>query len=323
MDEFLVVENLTHVYPPTRNQKEPGRALNSLTLSVGKGELFAILGPNGSGKTTLFRILSTLVGVTSGDVRIGDADLRTEPSRVRQMLGVVFQHPSLDKKLTIRENLTHQGHLHHLHGPHLDRRIVETLTLVGLIDRADELVEILSGGAQRRVELAKSLLHKPPLLLLDEPSTGLDPGARRDFIGYLEHLRTTEGVTILLTTHILDEADRCDRIAILDNGDLVALGSPGDLKREIGGDIITLTSKNAPALAEGIGRQLPGEIHTAGNTIRLERPLGHTLIPQLIETFPGWIEAVTLSKPTLEDVFIDKTGHGFSEDPTAQGGSQS
>ena len=313
MNDAIVIEELTHVYPKTRKQSEPRRALGSLNLTVGKGELFAVLGPNGSGKSTLFRILSTLVQATSGTAHILGADLRSEPARVRGMLGVVFQHPSLDGKLTVQENLFHQGHLYALRGSELDRRIGETLSLVGLSDRADDLVDRLSGGMQRRVELAKSLLHKPPLLLLDEPSTGLDPGARKDFIGYLEHLRSNEGTTILLTTHILDEADRCSRIAILDKGSLVALGTPAELKQEIGGEVITLATADPETLAADIRKHSDAKAQAIGQFVRIERKHAHEYIPQLVEAFPGRIDSVTLSRPTLEDVFIHRTGHRFWE----------
>jgi ABC-2 type transport system ATP-binding protein len=178
-------------------------------------------------------------------------------------------------------------------------------------DRADELVDKLSGGMQRRVELAKSPLHKPPVLLLDEPSTGLDPGARKDFIGYLEHLRATEGATILLTTHILDEADRCGRIAILDKGALVALGTPAELKQEIGGEVITLATTDAEGLGGDIRKHSDANAQAIGNYVRIERKHAHEYIPQLVEAFPGRIDSVTLSRPTLEDVFIHRTGHRF------------
>jgi ABC-2 type transport system ATP-binding protein len=316
MNDAIVIEELTHVYPQTRRRSEPRTALAALRLTVSAGELFAVLGPNGSGKSTLFRILSTLVQASSGTARILGADLRTEPGRVRRMLGVVFQHPSLDGKLTVQENLFHQGHLYGLSGSELDRRIGETLSLVGLVDRADDIVDTLSGGMQRRAELAKSLLHKPPVLLLDEPSTGLDPGARKDFIGYLEHLRASEGTTILLTTHILDEADRCGRIAILDNGALVALGTPSELKQEIGGEVITLATNDAEILAGEIAKHSGAPAQAIGNFVRIERKHAHEYIPQLVEAFPGRIDSVTLSRPTLEDVFIHRTGHRFWEPGT-------
>jgi ABC-2 type transport system ATP-binding protein len=311
MPDIVTITSLTHSYPPARKQQESRKALNDLSLSMKQGEIFCLLGPNGSGKSTLFRILSTLLKPTSGSVRMFGTDLVQHPEEVRRSIGVVFQHPSLDIKLTARENLLHQGHLYGLRGNQLSQRINATLSQVGIIDRGNDLVENLSGGMQRRVELAKSLLHSPPLLLLDEPSTGLDPGARRDFSSYLETLRTTTGVTALLTTHILDEAERCDRLAILDQGNLVALGTPDELKREIGSDIITITCKDPTTLCDLIRKRFTGTPQLINQTIRFERQNGHEFIPQLVEAFPGQIDTITLSKPTLEDVFIKKTGHTF------------
>lgn len=273
--------------------------------------MFAFLGPNGSGKSTLFRILSTLLKHQNGRVSFFGASIGEEPDLIRSLIGVVFQHPSLDIKLTVRENLMHQGHLYGLSGSVLRDRITAMLEKIGLLDRAPEMVEHLSGGMQRRVELGKGLLHHPKILLLDEPSTGLDPGARKDFGEYLKELRRTDGVTILLTTHILDEADMCDRIAILDEGMLVALGSPSELKRSIGGDIITLTANFPQAVADIIRARFALSPQIIGNTVRLERSNGHEFLPQLIQATGESVRSVTISKPTLEDVFIHKTGHQF------------
>lgn len=309
--ETVFIEHLTHTYPATRKRKQERVALKDLSLTIHRGEIFCLLGPNGSGKSTLFRILSTLITPTAGTVRILGRDINEQLIDLRRSLGIVFQNPSLDKKLTVKENLLHQGHLYNLRGEQLQHRITETLTQVGVLDRSNDLVESLSGGLQRRVELAKSLLHHPSLLLLDEPSTGLDPGARRDFTQYLHDLRDSSEATVLLTTHILDEAERCDRLAILDEGVLVALGSPKELKQEIGGDIIALTSKEPQALSLAIQKRFGITPQVIDQTVRMERHHGHEYIPQLVEAFPGQIETVTLSKPTLEDVFIQKTGHRF------------
>jgi ABC-2 type transport system ATP-binding protein len=273
--------------------------------------MFAVLGPNGSGKSTLFRILSTVMAPTAGEVTVLGLDLRKQRQAIRHHIGVVFQHPSLDKKLTARENLQHHGHLYGLRGSDLGQRISETLARVGMSARSEELVETLSGGMQRRVELAKCLLHRPRLLILDEPSTGLDPGARREFTSYLHQLRDNDGVTVLLTTHILDEAEQCNRIAIMDQGHLVAMGTPMELKREIGGDIISVTSEHPAQLAESIRQHFDVHAQVVDRAIRIERTHGHEFIPLLVQAFPGEIESITLAKPTLEDVFIRKTGHGF------------
>jgi ABC-2 type transport system ATP-binding protein len=316
MKTVVSIERLSHSYPPARRKQEARRALNNISFQVGEGQIFCLLGPNGSGKSTLFRILSTLSRLQTGTVKILDKDINTQADLIRQQIGVVFQSPSLDKKLTAGENLLHQGHLYSSRGAELNRRIDEMLKKVGVLDRKKDLVETLSGGIQRRVELAKSLLHHPSLLLLDEPSTGLDPGARREFESYLRELREKDGTTILLTTHILDEAEQCDTIAIFDKGSLVALGSPSELKKEIGGDVISITSNTASALCEQIKSRFGGSPYMVENTIHIEKSNGHSFIPQLVESFPGQIESITLSKPTLEDVFIHKTGHKFWAEAT-------
>jgi ABC-2 type transport system ATP-binding protein len=311
MSTAVAIHSMRHVYPASRRQKEPRTALNSVTLEIQEGEMFCLLGPNGSGKSTLFKILSTLLQPTSGTAEIFAIDLLQRPQIVRQMLGVVFQNPSLDAKLTTRENLLHQGHLYGLRGTDLVSRMNDVMRKVGVLDRANDLVEHLSGGYQRRVELAKCLLHDPKLLLLDEPSTGLDPGARHDFDDYLRQLGTSDGVTVLLTSHILDEAEKCDRIAVMDKGSIVAQGTPQSLKREIGGDVITIHTGQPEVLCASIQSKFGGSPRIIDATIRIERSNGHEFIPQLVQAFPGIIDAVMVSKPTLEDVFIERTGHTF------------
>jgi ABC-2 type transport system ATP-binding protein len=293
-------------------------ALDGVSLSVAAGEIFALLGPNGSGKTTLFRILSTLVPAPAGKVRIAGHDPATERDAVRRNIGVVFQSPSLDKQLTAAENLTHQGHLYGLNGAELRRRVDEALAAVGLSDRAGERADRLSGGMRRRVEIAKGLLHRPRVLLMDEPSTGLDPAARLDL---WDHLRRVSreggadgGVTILLTTHILEEADGASRVAILQNGKLLACDTPAALKDRIGGDVITVTSTRPEAVRDALRQRLGAESEIVEGTVRLERAGGAQFVPQLIEAAPGLVDSVSVGKPTLQDVFIRLTGRRFSTD---------
>src|SRR5882672_8865134 len=250
---LLAVETLTHRYGERV-------ALNKVSFEVPKGEIFGLLGPNGGGKTTLFRILSTLVRPTSGSASILGLDLLRDTAALRSRIGVVFQAPSLDKKLRVRENLAHQGHLYGLAGSALRGRIDHLLIEFNLRDRAHDLVETLSGGLQRRVEIAKSLLHRPELLLLDEPSTGLDPGARIDLWQTLYRLRDQQDVTILLTTHLMEEAARCDRVAILDRGRIVASGTPEALRAEIGGEVVSARTKDATSLGERIATTLDVEV---------------------------------------------------------------
>lgn len=291
-------------------------ALAGLDLQVFAGEIFALLGPNGGGKTTLFRLLSTLIPIQSGSARVLGYDVATQTADVRRRIGVVFQAPSLDKKLTVAENLYHQGHLYGMSGGALRRRADEMLARLGLADRRRDLVETLSGGLRRRVELAKGLLHHPRLLLLDEPSTGLDPGARSDLWDYLQQIRRDDGVTVVLTTHLLEEADKADRLAILNAGSLVALDTPDRLRASVGGDTLTIETDQPDELAAAIGERFKVTAAVVDGSVRLEQPDGHQWVARLVEAFPGRVQSIKLGKPTLEDVFIARTGHRFwSERP--------
>jgi len=301
------------------------RALDDLSLEIAPGEIFAFLGPNGGGKTTLFRLLSTLIPLQQGEVSILGFDLRHQAWQVRSSIGVVFQAPSLDKKLTVAENLRYQGKLYGLSGHPLEQRAQAMLERLGLSDRARERVETLSGGLRRRVELAKGLLHGPRLLLLDEPSTGLDPGARADLWRYLRTLRDEQGVTVVLTTHLLEEADKADRIAILSAGRLVALDTPAALRATVGGDAITIQTADPQRLAAAIGERLGCRAQVLDRAVRLEQAEGHQWIARLVEAFGDQIETIKLGKPTLEDVFIARTGHRFwddAADPTVKPGTR-
>ncbi len=307
----ISVQNLVHRY-------ESRTALNGVSFDVRPAELFGLLGPNGSGKTTLFRILSTLMVPTSGSATIAGVDAVRQPGALRRRIGVVFQAQSVDPKLTAYENLWHQGHLYGLRGAELKARINEILTRVGLLDRAGDLVETFSGGMQRRIELAKGLLHHPEILLLDEPTTGLDPGARRDLWQYLAILRDQERVSVIVTTHLMEEAERCDRLAILNEGNLVALGTPEALTREIGGDVILLEARDPQSLADRIRNKFQVDATVMDKHVRLEIENGHHFVPEVVEAFPGEIQSLSVSKPTLEDVFIHRTGHRFwNEDAEA------
>lgn len=286
-------------------------AIADLSLRVSAGEIFVLLGPNGSGKTTLFRVLSTLIPLQQGESNTFGFNLRFEQEAIRRRLGVVFQSPSVDKKLTVIENIYHYGRLYGVLGSELRRRADEMLSRLGLADRRNALVETLSGGLRRRVELAQGMLHRPRLLLLDEPSTGLDPGARSDVWQYLEQVRREDGVTVVLTTHLLEEAERADRIAIMHQGKLVALDTPTELQAAVGGDAITIRTADPQQLAAAICEKFACTATVVDGSVRLEQPDGHQWVPRLVEAFPDRIDAITLGKPTLEDVFIHTTGHKF------------
>ncbi len=296
-------------------------ALDGVSFDVQPGELFGLLGPNGGGKTTLFQIVSTLLVPSEGTVRVFGDDVVRDPAGVRRRIGVVFQHPALDIRLTVEENLRHQGHLYGLRGKALAARIVEALRRVRLEDRSRDFVGTLSGGLQRRAEVAKSLLHDPQLLVLDEPSTGLDPTARRDMWQDLRQLRDQRGTTIIVTTHLMDEAAGCDRVAILDLGRLVALGTPTSLTEAIGGDVVLVTARDPERLAARIMQRFGTRADLVDGRLRIERERAHEFITDLVESFPGEIDAITFGKPTLEDVFVHHTGHRLETDDAAPAGA--
>jgi ABC-2 type transport system ATP-binding protein len=303
----ISVSGLSHWYGSRQ-------ALDNVDFEVAAGEIFALLGPNGGGKTTLFRILSTLLAVQKGRVNLLGFDVAAEAARVRSAIGVTFQSPSLDRKLTVRENLVTQGHLYALSGAQLRARIETLLVRLNLADRAGDRVESLSGGLARRVEIAKGLLHDPRVLLLDEPSTGLDPGARLDLWRYLHALRQEAGVTVLVTTHLMEEADHCDRLAILDSGRLVALGTPVELRSSIGGDCLTIESAVPGELARRVAERFDVPALVVGGQVRIEVAKGHEFVGRLVDAFGPEISSVALGKPTLEDVFVQRTGHKFWDD---------
>ncbi len=296
------------------------QALNNIGFDVRTGEIFALLGPNGGGKSTLFRLIATLMPLQAGEVAIFGCRLRTAVHPARRHIGVVFQAPSLDRKLTVLENMQHQAALYGLGRRAVRPRIDALLEQVGVADRRNEFVESLSGGLRRRVELAKGMLHEPRLLLMDEPSTGLDPGARGEFWNYVERIRAERQMTVVLTTHLMDEAERADRIAILDQGRLVALGAPAALRAELGGDTLTIETDHPEQLAEDIERQFAIGTRVLPGIVRLELPHGSQWVVRLVEAFPERIRSITLGKPTLEDVFIARTGRGFmAEEGDARG----
>lgn len=298
---MVAAENLTHRYGSRT-------ALDGLTFGVARGEIYGVLGPNGGGKSTLFSILSTLITPASGQVRVDGVSAVEEPAKVRRRIGVVFQNQSLDRKLTVEENLFMQGALYGMRGAALRSRVAESVERAGLKERRKDLVGELSGGLKRRVEIAKAALHQPAVLLMDEPSAGLDPGARRELWNHIEQLREALDTTVLFTTHLLDEAERCDRLLLIHQGRKVAEGSPGELKSRVGGDVVVLEADDAAWLAEELSRRFQRPARTAGSAVRVEIPNGHRFLAEVVEAFPGQIRSVALHKPTLEDVFLDETG---------------
>jgi len=292
-------------------------AVRGIDLEVQPGEIFGFLGPNGAGKTTTISILCTLVRKTGGEARVAGIDVDADPAAVRKRIGLVFQDPSLDAQLTARENLELHGQIYGVPGRERKQRIDELLSFVGLADRAGSLVQTFSGGMKRRLEIARGLLHQPSVLFLDEPTLGLDPQTRKSIWDHLRQLRTREGVTLFMTTHYMDEAEFCDRIAIIDQGQIVALGSPNELKARVGGDVITVTASDTAAAALEIRQRFALEPLVDDGTLRIEVPDGATFLPRLVREIPMPLTTVTLRRPSLDDVFLKLTGHAIRDEAAA------
>ncbi|MHC5064536.1 MAG: ABC transporter ATP-binding protein [Planctomycetota bacterium] len=286
-------------------------ALKGIDFSIAEGKVHGFLGPNGSGKSTLFKILATILPMQGGAASVLGNDLQRDLAALRKRIGVVFQSPALDRKLTLRQNLVYGGHLQGLRGAELSRRVDEMLEIGRLSDRAGEKVESLSGGLRRRVELAKGMLHKPDLLLLDEPSTGLDPGARKDLWSFLG---SQENLSVLFTTHLMDEAEVAEELTILHEGEIVASGTPASLKSEIGDEILEIDASDPEALVARLEARNGVKPQILGGRIHVQTPQAQNLLAELMQHDREDVERVAISKPSLEDVFIMKTGHRFWED---------
>lgn len=289
------------------------QSLDAVGFVVDAASIFGFLGPNGGGKTTLFHLLSTLLPIQSGSITSLGFDVSKQSAKYRQHIGVAFQAPSLDRRLTVRENLIHQGHLYGLSGSSLRSTVDDLLARFGVADRATDIVDTLSGGLKRRVELAKTLIHRPRLLLLDEPSTGLDPGGRHDLWTQLEQLRSEFGVTVVVTTHLMEEAERCDRLALLDLGKIVAEGSPSELRSLVPGDCLTLTCDRPDEFRLRLKTDLDLNFQRMGETLRIHQADCQSMFSQIMARYADEVKSISLGKPTLEDVFMEKTGRRLGE----------
>ncbi len=295
-------------------------AVNNINISIEQGELFGLLGPNGAGKTTLINVLSTVIEPSSGCAKILDFDVVKNASSVRQNIGVVFQDITLDERLTGRENLDLHGRLYDLDGKFRKKRIEDVLALVELSDKADSIVKTYSGGMMRRLEIARGFIHKPRVLFLDEPTIGLDPQTRINIWKYIKTL-TKEGMTVVLTTHYMEEADHlCDRVAIIDHGEIVVMNTPETLKNMLGGDVISLELKdsgNIAKLYDIYKNNGFSEIVSQKNEIFITVSDGESQVPRVLNI--AWNEnisviSVSLYKPTLDDVFLHHTGHAIRDE---------
>ena len=294
-------------------------AVDHIDLDVEEGEIFGFLGPNGAGKTTTIKMLTTLLKPSEGEAKVCGYDVVKQPDLVRRSIGVVFQEPALDDQLTGRENLDFHARLYGLNKREREERIEEVLKLVGLADRADELVKNYSGGMRRRLEIARGFVHHPRILFLDEPTLGLDVQTRRAIWSYIMKLNKKEGITIFLTTHYLEEADKLsDRVAIIDRGKILAVDSPRKLKDMIGSDVITLRCSE-PNRLKNILESISWvrDVKRHGEKLSIYVEIGETKIPKIIKIAEEngiRISSITLREPTLEDVYLNFTGKTIREE---------
>jgi ABC-2 type transport system ATP-binding protein len=289
-------------------------AVRGIDLSVKPGEIFGFLGPNGAGKSTTINMLCTLLRPTGGRAAVAGIDVARDPGAVRSRIGLVFQDPALDEQLTARENLDFHAFLYNVPRASRRERIDLVLQMVELADRASSKVMTFSGGMKRRLEIARGILHSPEVLFLDEPTRGLDPQTRRHIWDYLRELRRQEGVTIFMTTHYMDEAEFCDRIAIIDMGKIVALGTPDELKARVGGDVITIATADNTVSAGEISERYGVTPVVDNGTLRLEVSDGAAFVPRLVRELSQPVTTVTLRRPSLDDVFLKLTGRAIREE---------
>ena len=306
----ITIEGLSHIYRGTR-KTAPRTAIDNLTLNVAAGDLAILSGPNGSGKTTLFRILCGMIRPSTGTIRVAGHDLLTSPAEARRHLGVVFQSPAVDKHLTVGENLRLHAALYGIGAREFLARRNEALAWSELKTRLDDRVIALSGGLARQVELAKCLLTRPTVLLLDEPTTGLDPASRRHFLDALRSLQESRKMTVLMTTHIFSEAEDADQVAIMKTGHLLAYDTPQTLRAKLGREMVVAESRDAQTLAARIGSELGLVAHRHGDEVRLQETAPGSSLPlleKLLSRYRAEITSIAIKQPTLEDVFIHLTG---------------
>ncbi len=289
-------------------------AVDQVSFTVGKGEIFGFLGPNGAGKSTTINMLATILIPSGGDAMINGFSIRRQRDAVRRSIGLVFQDASLDNRLTAEENLRFHARLYGVPRRDYRRRMEEVLQLVDLWDRRRDYVEIFSGGMKRRLEIARGLIHYPEVLFLDEPTIGLDPQTRALLWDYVLKLNHDRAMTIFMTTHYMDEAEYCDRIAIMDHGKIVALDTPENLKKKIGGDIIRIQSREKDILRQELEHKYGQPVRQEDGALEFEVADGATFLPRLFAEVQTKIDAVELRKPTLDDVFLALTGRKIREE---------
>jgi ABC-2 type transport system ATP-binding protein len=295
------------------------RAVNDVTFSVDQGEIFGLLGPNGAGKTTTISILCTLSKPTSGRALVNGFDVARQQGQVRQCIGLVFQDPSLDDRLTALENMDFHARVYNVPASLRKERIEQVLKMVELWERRRDIVKTFSGGMKRRLEIARGLIHRPRVLFLDEPTLGLDPQTRHRLWEFILGLRETEGTTVFLTTHYMDEAEYASRIAVIDHGQLIALDSPGGLKGRVGGDVISLSTADDQKARAELQARYKIEPRYDGGQLSFEIADGEKFIPTLIKGLETEILSISLRRPTLDDVFLKLTGRGLRDEAVKSG----
>ena len=288
-------------------------AVNNVSFEVDEGAIFGFLGPNGAGKTTTISILCTLLSPTSGRAYIAGHDCAKEPSEVRKAIGIVFQDTTLDKDLTAYENLMFHAYLYDVKKGEMKKRIDDALNFVGLFERRDDLVKKFSGGMKRRLEVARGIIHRPRVLFLDEPTLGLDPQSRANLWEFIIGLQREYNTTIFMTTHYMEEAEVCNKIAIIDNGDIIASGTPDELKKSVGGDVIYISTPDNRKAKLEIERLFNVAVTEKENELFLPAQNGDASIPEIINAVGGKVLSVRLQRPTLNDVFLRLTGRQIRE----------
>ncbi|MEW6569904.1 MAG: ATP-binding cassette domain-containing protein [Nitrospirota bacterium] len=289
-------------------------AVDDITFDVEAGTIFGFLGPNGAGKTTTINILCTLLSPTSGKALVAGYDCVSEPARVRKNIGIVFQDTTLDKDLTAYENLIFHAYLYSVPKEAMRERVHDVLRFVGLYERKDDLVKKFSGGMKRRLEVARGLIHRPRVLFLDEPTLGLDPQSRINLWEFITELPGKHDVTVFMTTHYMEEAEVCDKIAIIDNGKIIAMGTPDQLKKIVGGDVVYMRTDDNVMARKEIQKSLGLEVFEKEGELYMTCPIGDTCIPEMIRMLGEKVRSVRLQRPTLNDVFLRLTGKAIRED---------
>jgi ABC-2 type transport system ATP-binding protein len=316
MPPAIITHQLTKAY----NQL---KAVDELDISVESGEIFGLLGPNGAGKTTTVSMLCTILKPSSGTASVNGFDIVRQASAVRKSIGIVFQDPSIDDRLTAKENLYMHANLYGVPASEQHERIARILKLIELENRADDLLRTYSGGMRRRLELGRGLLHYPKVLFLDEPTVGLDPQTRDHIWKYIKELKENHEITIVLTTHYMDEADRLsDRIAIMDHGRIKVLDKPGKLKETLEGDVITVRANNIEALSGLITKWFGfSKARMVDDALEVTVPSGKAAMPRIMEIATEnniYVESLQSREPNLEDVFLHYTGRSIREDSTRE-----